>query len=176
MRRLKRLDASLGSVTTTGAANLVEPDAEQPTAAILVGGYGGLGVHTLPMPCDSHRGILKIAFFYRSALLIRAISKADTAVEDLQRHTEASLANYVDLAQRLGMPSSSFMAIGTDAVDKLEHLAWRLPSGFPRSSSSPANSCSTATPGGSGCFTTRPPIRCSTGWMDACPWLSCRRG
>jgi amino acid transporter len=132
VRRLKRLDASLGSVTATGAANLVEPDADQPTAAILVGGYGGLGVHTLLNAVRFAPGHFKNCIFLSVGVVDSGNFKGASAVEDLQRHTEASLANYVDLAQRLGMPSSSFMAIGTDAVDELEHLCLEIAKRFPK--------------------------------------------
>ena len=45
--RLKGLDESLGTIEVHGEPNLAPPDPEQHTAVILVGGYSGLGVHTL---------------------------------------------------------------------------------------------------------------------------------
>ena len=45
--RLKGLDESLGTIEVQGEPNLAPPDPEQHTAVILVGGYSGLGVHTL---------------------------------------------------------------------------------------------------------------------------------
>ena len=58
--------------------------------------------------------------------------KGADAVNDLQQHTAGSLANYVDLSQRLGMPSTSFMSIGTDAVDELEQLCLEISRRFPK--------------------------------------------
>src|SRR5207244_4063102 len=54
------------------------------------------------------------------------------AVEDLRKSSEGALGRYVDLARRLGMPSTSFMAIGTDAVDELEHLCLAVARKFPK--------------------------------------------
>ena len=59
--------------------------------------------------------------------------KGGGAVEDLKQHTDESLGRYVDLARRLGMPATSFSAIGTDAVDELERLCMDVAQKFPRS-------------------------------------------
>lgn len=132
VRRLKRLDATLGNVTTTGTPNLAEPDANQPTAAILVGGYGGLGVHTMLNAFRFAPGYFKNFVFLSVGVVDSGNFKGAGAVEDLQRHTAASLGHYIDLAQRLGMPATSFMAIGTDAVDELENLCLEIAKRFPK--------------------------------------------
>lgn len=132
VRRLKRLDATLGSITATGEPNLAEPDPDQPTAAILVGGYGGLGVHTMLNAVRFAPGYFKNFVFLSVGVVDSGNFKGAGAVEDLQKHTGASLANYVDLAQRLGMPATSFMAIGTDAVDELEQLCLEIARRFPK--------------------------------------------
>lgn len=132
VRRLKRLDASLGSITATGTPNLAEPDPSQPTAAVLVGGYGGLGVHTMLNAVRFAPGHFKNFIFLSVGVLDQGNFKGASEVEDLQKHTADSLANYVDLSQRLGMPSMSFMAIGTDAVDELEELCLEIARRFPK--------------------------------------------
>ncbi|HEV3339445.1 MAG TPA: APC family permease [Pirellulales bacterium] len=132
VRRLKRLDASLGNITATGNPNLVEPDANQPTAAILVGGYGGLGVHTMLNAVRFAPGYFKNFVFLSVGVVDSGNFKGAGAVEDLQQHTAGSLASYVDLAQRLGMPSTSFMSVGTDAVDELEQLCLEIAKRFPK--------------------------------------------
>ena len=45
--RLRSLDESLGTIDIRGEPNLARPDPNEHTAVILVGGYSGLGVHTL---------------------------------------------------------------------------------------------------------------------------------
>jgi amino acid transporter len=132
VRRLKRLDATLGNITAAGNPNLAEPDPSEPTAAILVGGYGGLGVHTMLNAVRFAPGYFKNFVFLSVGVVDSGNFKGADAVEDLQRHTAGSLASYVDLAQRLGMPSVSFMAIGTDAVDELEQLCLEIAKRFPK--------------------------------------------
>jgi amino acid transporter len=132
VERLKRLNASLGDVTTTGPLNLAEPDTQQPTAAILVGGYGGLGVHTLLNAVRFGHSNYKNVIFLSAGIVDSGNFKGAGAVEDLQRHTESALGQYVDLARRLGLPATSFMSIGTDAVDELEHLCLAVAKRFPR--------------------------------------------
>jgi hypothetical protein len=132
VERLKRLNASLGQVLASGPPNLTEPDTDQPTAAILVGGYGGLGVHTLLNAVRFGHGTYRNVVFLSAGVVDSGNFKGAGAVEDLQRHTESALGQYVDLAQRLGMPASSYMAIGTDAVDELEHLCLTIAKKFPK--------------------------------------------
>lgn len=131
VRRLKRLDATLGNIATSGEPNLAEPDSNQPTAAILVGGYGGLGVHTMLNAVRFAPGFKNLVFL-SVGVVDSGNFKGAGAVDDLQTHTAASLASYVDLAQRLGMPATSFMAIGTDAVDELEQLCVEIAKRFPK--------------------------------------------
>ena len=130
--RLKRLNDTLGQVTAAGPPNLAEPNPDQPTAAILVGGYGGLGVHTLLNAVRFGHGNYKNMVFLSAGIVDSGNFKGADAVEDLKRHTEAALGQYVDLAQRLGLPASSYMAIGTDAVDELEHLCLTIAKQYPK--------------------------------------------
>ena len=132
VERLKRLDDSLGQLAATGEPNRAEPNPEDSTAAVLVGGYGGLGVHTLLNAVRFGHGQYKNLIFLSAGVVDSGNFKGAGAVEDLKRHTEETLAQYVDLAQRLGMPSTSFMAIGTDAVDELEHLCLAIAKQYPK--------------------------------------------
>jgi hypothetical protein len=58
--------------------------------------------------------------------------KGSGAIEDLRAHCEASLQKYVDLGRRLGMPSTSTLTIGTDAVDELEQACLETVHKFPK--------------------------------------------
>ncbi|MHB1033953.1 MAG: APC family permease [Pirellulales bacterium] len=130
--KLKRLDETLGQLVTPGEPNLAEPDPKQATAVILVGGYSGLGIHTLLNAIRFAPNHFKNLVFVSAGVIDTGNFKGSGAVEDLRQHTEASLHQYVDLAQRMGMPSTSFMAIGTDAVDELEELCLYAAQAFPK--------------------------------------------
>lgn len=131
--RLKKLDQTLGQLVTTGEPNLADPDPAQPTAIILVGGYTGLGIHTLLNAVRFAPDHFQNFVFISAAVVDSGNFKGTEAVDDLRRYTEESLTHYVELGQRLGIPSASFMAIGTDPVDALEDLCLEVARRFPKS-------------------------------------------
>ncbi len=130
--QLRRLNEMLGDLPTTGQPNLAEPDPSQPTAAILVGGYGGLGIHTLLNSIRFAPGYYKNVVFLSVGVLDSGNFKGARAVDDLRRHTQLALERFVDLARANGFPSKGFMAIGPDAVDELENLCVAVAKLFPR--------------------------------------------
>lgn len=121
--KVRRLDETLGELALSDQPPNWEPiDPAAPTAAILVGGYGGLGIHTL---LNTHRfapGYFKNLLFLSVGVIDSGNFKGAEEVERLEDHTRRALGQYVDLARRLGFRSQSYMAIGTDPVDELEHL------------------------------------------------------
>jgi amino acid transporter len=131
--RLKRLDDSLSIITAPkNRPPLPELDRTQPVAAILVGGYSGLGVHTALNTVRFAPNHFKAMVFMSVAVVDSGNFKGADAVEGLQHHTEEMLAKYVDLAQSLGMPAASYMAIGTDPVEELEHLCKEIAKKYPK--------------------------------------------
>jgi len=130
--RLRRLDAALGDIPTTGPPVGRAPDPALPTAAVLVGGYGGLGIHTLLSALKFTPGHFKNILFVGVGVVDSGTFKGADALGELQEHTEHALSQYVDLARRLGFPSTAYLAIGTDAVDELEHLCVAVVKQFPK--------------------------------------------
>jgi hypothetical protein len=129
--KTRRLDAMLGELPTAGLPNTAEPDSSKPTAAILVGGYAGLGIHTLLNALRAVPNYFRNIVFVSVGVVDSGNFKGARAVDDLRAHTEEALSKYVDLAQRIGMPATSFMAIGTDAVDGLDQLCREVAKKFP---------------------------------------------
>jgi hypothetical protein len=130
--QLRRLNEMLGDLPIKGSPNLAEPDRSQPTAAILVGGYGGLGIHTLLNAIRFAPGYYKNVVFLSVGVVDSGNFKGARAVDDLRRHTQESLERFVDLARGNGFPSKGFMAIGPDAVEELENLCVAVAKLFPR--------------------------------------------
>jgi len=120
--RLKGLDESLGTIEVQGTPNLSPIDPNAHTAAILVGGYSGLGVHTLLNAVRFVPNHFKNMVFISVGVVDSGNFKGVEEVERLRDHIEGSLEKYVDLARRLGFPSVGYMSIGTDVVDELEQL------------------------------------------------------
>jgi amino acid transporter len=129
--RLKSLDETLGTIEVKDAPNLATPDPAQHTAAILVGGYSGLGVHTLLNAVRFVPKHFKNIVFISVGVVDSGNFKGAAELEGLREHTENSLNKYVDLARRLGFPSVGYMSIGTDVVDELEQLCRVVHRDFP---------------------------------------------
>jgi amino acid transporter len=129
---LRKLDESLGRMEPSGPANLAEPDPDQPAAVVLVGPYSGIGIHTMLNAIRFVPNHFQSFIFLSVGVVDSGNFKGSGAVDDLRRHTQQSLDQYVALAQRLGMPAKSCMTIGTDAVEELERLCCEVVQQFPK--------------------------------------------
>jgi amino acid transporter len=130
---VRRLDEMLGQLAaTTGKPNLAEPDPHQPAAVILVGGYSGLGIHTMLNAIRFAPDHFKSFVFISVGVIDTGNFKGSGAVEALREYCEGSLHKYIDLGQRLGMPSTAIYTVGTDAVDELEHNCLEIAHSFPK--------------------------------------------
>jgi amino acid transporter len=130
--KVRRLDETLGQLSAPANATAGDVDPKLPTAVILVGGYSGLGVHTLLNAVRFAPGHFKNMVFISVAVVDSGNFKGAAALEDLRQHTEDSLAKYVDLARRLGMPATSYMTIGTEPVHELEVLCLSIAKQYPK--------------------------------------------
>jgi len=109
-------------------------DPGKPIAVILVGGYSGLGVHTLLSAMSSFGGYFKNAVFISVGVIDSGAFKGEAEMEGLADKTVADLRKYVELATRLGVPAQSRHAVGLDLVDELEKLCIEVQKDFPRAS------------------------------------------
>lgn len=111
-----------------------EPDPNKPTGVILVGGYSGLGIHTM-MHALAFGGMKQFdnLVFVSAGIIDSGNFKGAGAVEELREFTENSLNKYVDHARQMGIPSTAFLSIGIDPVDELEKLCLEVRKRFPRS-------------------------------------------
>jgi hypothetical protein len=106
-------------------------DRTLPTAAVLVGGYGGIGIHTVSSICDTFRGFYKNLVFLSVGVIDSGGFKGEGAIEALEASTVEGLKKYCALATELGLPSSYRLAIGTDAVAEAEQLCRQTLAEFP---------------------------------------------
>ncbi len=130
--QLQRLDEVLENIPPKGAAISPKVDAKQPTAAVLVGSFGGLGIHTLLSVQRAFPNHYKNLLFLSVGVLDSDTFKGAAEVDALRHRTEGDLQRYVDYAHKLGLPATSRASIGTDAVDEIEELCRSITKDFPK--------------------------------------------
>jgi len=128
---LRRLDSILSSMprSSTPARGL---ESKKPTAALLVGGYAGLGVHSLLTIQRLFPGYFQNFVFLSVGVIDSATFKDIAEVVEVKERTRTALDAYVGLAQGLGLAATSRMALGTEAVETATQLCREVAKEFPR--------------------------------------------
>ena len=128
-KKLRLLETSARDIPKQlGFTPTLDPAAR--TAAILVGGYGGLGIHTLRKIVDTFPGVFHNFIFISVGVVDSGGFKGDE-IEALRHHTEEMLAKYIRLSHQLGVPATFRMAIGTDVVQEGAIICENLVLEFP---------------------------------------------
>ncbi|MFH0795394.1 MAG: KUP/HAK/KT family potassium transporter, partial [bacterium] len=130
--KLATLYKSLAEITPIAKGPAEPLDPAKPTAAILVGGYAGLGIHTLLNALRAFPGQFKNAVFISVGLIDSGVFKGEDTIDKLKEQTEEGLRKYVELAEGQGIAATSRIAIGTDVVAELERLCLEVAKEFPQ--------------------------------------------
>jgi amino acid transporter len=112
--------------------NPAELDRSKRTAVLLVGGYNGLGVHSVLTLWRMFPGDFPQILFLSVGILDSGNFKGKEEVDRLKGETRKALDRYVALANRMGMAAAGRMAVGTDAVEECEALCLGIAREFPR--------------------------------------------
>lgn len=129
---LARLNSIMEALPSSPVSKPPSIDRKKPTAVLLVGGYGGMGVHALLTIQKLFPGHFRNIIFVSIGVIDAATMKGVQEVDRLREQTQESLRNYVDLAHRFGLAAESRMAIGTDVLDEGEELCSAIAAEFPR--------------------------------------------
>jgi hypothetical protein len=130
--KLRTLYADLeGAVETDGRLPRL-PDRTQRTAAVLVAGYGGIGIHTVLNIFRMFPGDYKNLIFLSVGVLDSGTFKGEDEVEALRKKTEDMLRKYLALAAGLEVAADYRMAMGTDVVAEAEKLCLDIVGEFPK--------------------------------------------
>ncbi len=119
---LSKLYTALEPTPLQGGPSPGELRPDEPTAAVLVGSYGGLGIHTTLNIFRVFPGHFKNLVFISVGVIDSGGFKGEDAIDLLRARTRAVLKRYVKLARGLGIPATWKFAIGTDAVEEAEKL------------------------------------------------------
>jgi hypothetical protein len=130
-RRLTRLDDILGALPG-GPAPVLTMEPRKSTAVMLVGGYSGLGIHSLLT-------VLKVFPRHFHNVIFMTVGVVDSAsfqgVEEVDRvrtQSEEAMAKYVEHARRMGLPAEYRVGMGTEAVSACVRLAQEIAGEYPR--------------------------------------------
>lgn len=102
------------------APKKMDPNAD--TAVLLVGSYGGLGVHSFTQIRVLFPERFKQIVFISVGVVDSGNFKGAEELEALELQTRASLEKYVSLANKFGMAAASFMELGNEPVEPAAEL------------------------------------------------------
>ena len=108
------------------------PDPSKPTAAVLVSGYNGVGIHTVLNALRAFPGHFGNLVFISVAVIDSGEFKGEEAMVQLRQRTEHGLEEYVRLANGLGLGAASRMGVATEVVEEAERLCLAVAAEFPR--------------------------------------------
>ncbi|HEX2568313.1 MAG TPA: APC family permease [Polyangia bacterium] len=109
-----------------------EPEPREPTAVVLAGSYGGVGIHSILSIQRTFPGYFKNLIVVSVAVVDSGSFKGVHEMDRLHHTVEDALKKYVELARRLGWNADYRIATGTDAVAELTRLCIELSRTFPR--------------------------------------------
>jgi amino acid transporter len=131
-RSLRHLDTLFADLPMSSKREELGPcDPSKPTAVLLTGNYGGLGVHSVLTLLKMFPNHFSNLVFVSVGVIDSGNFKGATEVERLKHQTRESLGKYVGLARRLGLSAEYRMAIGTEVVDEASKLCLEIAREFP---------------------------------------------
>ena len=129
--KLASLYASLHDIPSVTDVPPGPIDANKPVAAVLVGGYSGLGIHTTLAALRTFPNQFKGIVFLSVGVVDSAAIREQEALDQVQLRTQTELEKYVRLIEGQGMPAAGRMSIGTDVVEELERLCLAIAKEYP---------------------------------------------
>lgn len=132
-QRLTRLNEDFAGLPIDGVNTPVpEMNPTDNTAAVLVGGYSGLGIHTLLNVLRAFPDQFRNIVFLSVGVIDSGEMKGAEEIQMLKSHTEEALKKYIKLAGYLGLPATYRMSLGTDVVEEASALCFATAKEFPR--------------------------------------------
>ncbi|MEI8134282.1 MAG: APC family permease [bacterium] len=119
---VQKLDSLLENIPLPEVTSPAKLDPSGATAVLLVGGYGGLGVHTLLSIQRLFPGNFKNVIFVSAAVLDSVKLKGSDEVDTALHESEDALKRYVDMAQRVGFAADYRIGVGIEVVEEVHKL------------------------------------------------------
>lgn len=117
-RSVRAIDKTFASLPSLLQAppKIPEFDPSKPTAVILVGGYGGLGIHLMLNVLRLFPETFHNFYFISVGAIDSKFFTVEAQVEAMTKSTRESMEKYVELARKMGRPARYTFRIGTDVV------------------------------------------------------------
>ncbi len=131
--KVKKLDDMLGNIPIPDAESIPVLKNNAPTAVMLVGGYGGLGLHTLLSIQRLFPNNFKNVIFVSVGVIDSVKLKGAAEVEHIKSETEHALSQYVDMAHKLGFASEYRFGLGIEVIDEVHNICTGIARDYPRS-------------------------------------------
>jgi amino acid transporter len=135
---LKRLDnlvdaakISISEIAGKVKQNRKPIDFQAKTAVLLVGGFNGLGLHTLFGAIRLFAGSIKNFVFVQVGIVDAGVFKGSEEVAQLQKKVDGDLDQYVKFMKAQGFYAERFSAIGIDVVEEVAQLSEQVLQRFP---------------------------------------------
>jgi hypothetical protein len=126
--QIRELDTILSALPAGGT----QLDPGQPVAALLVSGYGGLGIHSILSIQRLFPGYYKDIMFISLGVVDSGRFKGKDEIAALERETEDNLKRYVAFANGLGLNADYRYHLGTEVLQEGEELCGKILKEFPR--------------------------------------------
>jgi amino acid transporter len=130
--KLQELDDTLAEIEGPGHPIPKPFDRTKPTAAILVAGYSGLGVHTILSIVRHFPGHFKNLVFLSVGVVDSGTFKGADELARLRTGIRHNLDRYVALAHHLGFAAEGHIRLGTDRLDEAEAMCREVLKEVPR--------------------------------------------
>jgi hypothetical protein len=132
-RHIRELDEILTNLPSAGVAQgAATLDPTQPVAALMVSGYGGLGIHSVLNILRLFPGHYRNILFVSTGVIDSGRFKGQGEIEALRAETEESLRRYVAFARGLGLNAESRYTLGTEVIEEAQTLCAGIGKEFPR--------------------------------------------
>lgn len=133
-QRIREIDKVFEDLPTdpAGAHPIPTFYPQNATAVILVGGYGGLGIHIFLTVFRLFAETFKNVVFVSVGVVDSSLFKDGKQVTAMEEETQKTLERYVALAHSMGIPAQSAYRIGTDVVEEASDLCVELSKQYAR--------------------------------------------
>jgi len=129
--RLKRLDSILDALPKGPVPDL-PLGKKKLTAVLLVGGYSGLGVHSLLTVLKLFPRMFHNIVFMTVGVVDSATFQGVEEVDRVREKAEEDLVKYAETARRMGLPADYRVGMGNDAVQGCVRLAEEIAKEYER--------------------------------------------